>query len=176
MKKFYFVSVWIVLCIVGTLPVRSLAQSSEGYTFLSGTSGAQVCMGTWVPSRDVALPGVCQGFLVDVAQFTAISARQSADKLDQMLSALTAIDQKLAVNNEEINRLIDATVNTQVTVDQQARQIGEFLKETITTKFDALPEALLSNDAFREELAKLKEEILKEVEKHYLKQPEPEKK
>jgi hypothetical protein len=108
---------------------------------------------------------------VDVAQFTAISARQSADRLDQLLSTLTSVDQKLAVNNDQINRLIDATVNTQISIDQQARQVGELLKETIAKRFDALPEQILANDAFREELAKLKEDILREVEKQYLKRP-----
>lgn len=175
MKTIRFAAIWIVLFIMGALPARSRAQTAEGYTLLGGTFGAQVCMGRWVPSRDIALPGICEGPLVDVAQFTAISARQSADRLDQLLSTLTSVDQKLAVNNDQINRLIDVTVNTQVSIDQQARQIGEFLRETITMRFDALPEEILENDAFREELAKLKEDILKEVERHYLKQPAPSK-
>lgn len=176
MKTFRFAAICIVLFIVGALPVRSRAQTAEGYTFLSGSSGAQVCMGNWVPSRDIALPGVCEGLLVDVAQFTAISARQSADRLDQLLSTLTSIDQKLAVNNDQISRLIDATVNTQTSIDQQTGQVGELLKETIASRFDALPEELLANNAFKEALAKLKEDILREVEKHYLKQPQPSKK
>ena len=167
MKTISFAAIWMVLFIVGALPVRSRAQTAEEYTFLSGRSGPQVCMGRWVPSRDIALPGVCQGSLVDVAQFTAISARQSADRLDQLLSTLTSIDQKLAVNNDQVNRLIDATVNTQISIDQQARLSGELLREAITMRFDALPEEILANDAFREELAKLKEDILKEVERSY---------
>ncbi len=175
MKTICF-AICTVLFITGGLPVRSQAQESEGYTFLRGTSGSQVCLGRWIPSSDVAQPGVCQGQLVDVSQFTAISARQSAEKLDQLLLTLSSIDQRLAVSNDQLNRLIEATVNTQASIDEQARQAGEFLRDTITRRFDALPEEILSNSAFREELMKLKEDILKEVERHYSQQPAPSRK
>ena len=171
MKTTCFAAIWTVFLIVGAMPVRSGAQMAEGYTFITGTTGLQVCMGTWVPSRDVALPGVCEGQVVDIAQFMAISARLSSDKLDQLLLALSSIDQRLAFNNDQLNRLIDVTANTQTSIDQQARQVGELLQETIARRFDALPEEILANDAFREELTRLKEDILREVEMRYLKQP-----
>jgi hypothetical protein len=122
------------------------------------------------------LPGVCQGQIVDVAQFTAVSAKLSADKLDQLLLALFSIDQKLALNNDQVNRLIEVTVTTQTSIDQQVSQVGELLYETIARRFDALPEEILSNDLFREELRKLKEDILKEVERNYSRRPTPSKK
>lgn len=177
MKKLICVTaIWLVFFIAGTSPVQSQTQVVEGYTFMSGDRGPQVCLGRWVPPRDVALPGVCDGQVVDVAQLTAISARLSADRLDQLLLALAAIDQKLAVNNDQVKQLIEATVNTQTSIDQQVKQVSELLSETITKRFDALPEEILANNLFREEITKLKEDILREVEKHYSKQPTPSKK
>jgi hypothetical protein len=171
MRTIFFAAIWMAAFIGGLLPVKSEAQMAEGYTFVTGASGPQVCLGRWVPSRDVALPGVCEGQVVDLAQFTAISSRLSAERLDQMLFTLGSIDQRLAVNNEQFNRLVEATVNTQTSIEQQARQVGELLQETIARRFDSLPEEILANDAFREELSKLKEDILREVERLYLRRP-----
>jgi hypothetical protein len=93
-----------------------------------------------------------------------------------LLLALFSIDQKLALNNDQVNRLIEVTVTTQTSIDQQVSQVGELLYETIARRFDALPEEILSNDLFREELRKLKEDILKEVERNYSRRPTPSKK
>lgn len=166
-------TMWLVFFIAGASSVQSQTQVVEGYTFMMGQSGLQVCLGRWVPPRDVALPGVCEGQVVGVDQLSAISSRLSADRLDQVKRALDSIDQKLAVNNDQLKQLIEATVDTQTSIDQQVRQVSELLRETIIERFDALPEELLANDLFKEELIKLKEDILKEVEKHYSKWPTP---
>jgi hypothetical protein len=157
----------LVFFIVGVSSVQSQTQVVDGYTFIRGASGAQVCLGRWVPSRDVALPGVCDGQIVDVTQLTAISARLTADRLDQILLALASLDQKLAINNDQVKQLIEANVKTQTSIDQQVRQVSDLLRETITKRFDTLPEEILANDLFKKEIEKLKEDILKEVEKHY---------
>jgi hypothetical protein len=111
--------------------------------------------------------------MIDISQLSAISARQSTEKLDQVVLTLALIDQKLAVNNDQVKELIQATVNTQVAIDQQVRQASEFLRETITKRFDALPKEMIANDLFKKELAKLKEDILKEVQKSYSTLPKP---
>jgi len=162
---------WLVFSSVGASPAMSQSQVIEGYTFLRGALGPQVCLGRWIPPRDVASPGYCDGQLVDVSQLTAVSARVSADRLDQILLALTSIDQKLALNNDQIKQLIETTTDTQASIDQQVIQVSEILSDTITKRFEALPEDILSNDLFRNELTKLKEDILREVEKHYSKRP-----
>ncbi len=167
------VVIWFVFFIVGLSSVQCQTQEFEGYTIVRTVTGPQVCLGRWVPPRDVSMSGVCEGQMVAVGQLSAISARQSVDRLDQLLLALSSIDQKLAVNNDQINRLIEATVNTQASIDQQVRQVSEFLRETITERFDGLPKEILANDVFRKELNKLKEDILKEVEKHYPTKPAP---
>jgi hypothetical protein len=172
-------TIWLGFAIIGLSSVYSQTEFLEGYTIVKGGTGTSVCVGQWIPSRDVALPGVCRGQLVDVNNLTAISAKQTTIKLDQLLSALTSIDQKLAVNNDQVQQLIEVNVNTQNLIDQQVRQVSEFLSEAIIERFDevfyALPEEILSNDLFKEEFKKLKKDILKEVEKHYLKRPKPSK-
>ena len=152
---------------IGVSPVRSQTQVVEGYTFIQGANGTQVCLGRWIPPTDVALPGVCEGQIMNLPQLTAISSRISAEKLDQILGTLSSIDQRLAVNNDQIRQLINATANTQNSIDQQTSQVNEMLREMISSRFDALPGEILKNDQFKEEITKLKEDILSEVEKRY---------
>ena len=163
----------VVFFIAGVPPVRSQTQALDGYTLIRGASGTLVCLGRWVPSRDVALPGFCEGQVVDVTQLTAISSRLTADRLEQILLALGSLDQKLAVNNDQVRQLIEATIKTQTSIDEQVRQVSDLLREAITTRFDTLPKEILANDSFRKELEKLKEDILKEVEKNYSRRPTP---
>jgi hypothetical protein len=100
----------------------------------------------------------------------------SADRLDQVILLLGSIDQKLAVTTDQVSRLLESTARTQASLDQQVSQTGELLRETITRRFDTLPEEILASDQFREELTRLKEDILKEVEKRYPAKPAPPKK
>ena len=165
------IAICSLVFIVSVSSVQSQPQLFEGYTVISGPSGAQVCMGKWVPSKDVALPGVCEGQLVDVAQFTAIFTKMSAERLDQVILLLGSIDQKLGLNNDQVSRLLETTAKTQAFIDQQVGQTDELLRETISKRFDALSEELLASEQFREELLRLKEDSLKEVESHYQTRP-----
>ena len=162
-------ALWLVFFIAGTSPAQG--QGSEGYTFITGERGPQICVGRWVPPTDVALPGVCDGQMFGLSQLSALSAKQTVDRLDQLLTVLGSIDQRLAANNDLVFQLIATTNNTQSSIDQQVRQGGEFLRDTIARRFEALPKEILGNDLFREELTKLKEDILEEVEKLYSKRP-----
>ena len=144
----------LILFVAGVSSVRSQTQISEGYTLVKTATGPAVCLGRWVPPRDVALPGVCEGEMVDLNHFNAVSSRMTADKLDQ----------KLAINNEQIKQLIDINVKTQTSLDEQVRQVSDLLHETITKRFDELPEKILEDEAFKKEIEKLKADILKEVE------------
>lgn len=149
------------------IPAYCQSQVVEGYTFIRGPAGPLVCLGQWVPSGDPALPGTCQGQLVDVTQLTAVSAGQSADRLSDILDSLDSIDQKIAVSNDRLERLIDATVSTQNAIDEQSRSVSEVLRETIIRRFDELPAKMMESKEFREEMTKLKEEILSDVKKLY---------
>ena len=166
-KIFSIAAICLAFSGIGVAPVWSQTQVVEGYTLLRGSGGTQVCLGRWIPPRDVALPGVCEGPIVDIPQLTAISSRMSAERLDQVVAVLSSIDQRLAVNNDQIRQLIDASANTQNSIDQQISQVNGMLRESISKRFDALPGEILANDLFKEEIIKLKEDILREVEKRY---------
>jgi hypothetical protein len=167
-------ALWMVLSILGTS--QALAQAGENYTFITGDRGPQVCVGNWIPPRDVGLPGTCDGQLFGLSQLSALSAKQTVDRLDQLIGILNSVDQRLAVSNERINMLIQATASTQASIDRQVRQGGELLSDTITRRFDALPEEILNNDLFNEEITKLKKDILEEIEKRFSPRPAPAKK
>jgi hypothetical protein len=166
-------TIGIVFFIMGASSVQSQTQVVEGYTLLRGSSGTVVCLGRWIPSRDLALPGTCEGQVVDLSQLAAVSSRLTADRLEQILFALATLDQKLAINNDQLKQLIETNVKTQNSINEQVRQVNDLLREAITTRFDILPEEMLDNKFFRKELEKLKEDILKEVEKHYTKKTAP---
>ena len=168
MKTFvYITSIWLLLfCIIDMSEVRAQMPGDEEYTVVvNGTGVPQICVGTWVPSKDVALPGSCEGKFVDMNQFAALAAGQSADRLYQVLNALTSIDQKLAVNNDQIKQLLEATISNRVS-NEQLRQ-ANFLRERITKRFDELPKEMPANGLHKEQITELKEDILKEVEKLY---------
>jgi hypothetical protein len=161
-KVICFASIWLAFCLV-VPSIQSEAQEAQDYTFLRGPMGPQVCMGKYTPSSADAVSGVCSGQVLDLAQFNAASNKVSADRLDQTVQVLQAIDDKLAINNDKVDRLIQVVVATQASFDKQNRELGE----TIEKRFDAVPAELLSSDLFKQELSKLKADILKEVEKRY---------
>jgi hypothetical protein len=167
-------AIWFFIFIAGASSAVAQTQEVGGYTIMRGaTGGTLICLGRWVPPRDVALPGVCEGEIVDLGQLSAISAKQSADRLDQMLIVLGSIDQRLAANNDLVLRLIESSNKTQSSIEMQVRQTGELLREAITRRFEELPREILENDLFAEEFTRLKGDILAEVEKLYSKKPVP---
>lgn len=170
----YSIAVWVMIMFVYASSVQSQTQEIGGYTVMRAGSGSIVCLGRWVPSKEPGRPGLCDGQMVDGSQLTAIATKQTADKLDQLLIILESIDQKLADNNSQIERLIEATVNTQASINQtqtsisqQTAQVGELMNDTISTRVDALSKRVLANETFRKELEKLKQDILTDVKKYY---------
>jgi hypothetical protein len=154
----YATAIWLAIFVVYT----SSAWSQEGYTFVADAYGQQVCIGRWIPSTVAAKGGVCEGEMIGLAQLSAISAKQSADRLDQLLSVLSSISDKMDVSNEQLNLLIQVTANA-----QQTAQNNEALRRVIAQRFAALSLELTDNKDFREEISSLKEDVLKEVEKRY---------
>jgi hypothetical protein len=167
MKKFFCVT---VICLIfvfsGASPVRSQNQVIDEYAIINGPSGPQVCLGKWVPPTDIALPGSCVGQVVDIAQLTAVSSKESVVKLDQVLRVLVSIDERLALNNNQVARLVQAAVASQSS-DEQRRLARDLLLDAISKRFDAMPKEITSADLLSKELAKLKQDILKEVEQLY---------
>jgi hypothetical protein len=166
-RLIYSTAIWFAFMSVFASSVLSQTQEIGGYTVIRGGAGSIICLGRWVPSREPGRPGVCEGQMVDGSQLTAISTKQTSDKLDQLLIVLESIDQKLADNNGQIERLIEATVNIQVSINQQTAQVGELMHDTISTRVDALSRRVLANDTFRKELEKLKQDILTDLKRRY---------
>lgn len=165
----YVTAIGLALFIANATPV----WSQEDYSFVSTAGGSQICLGTWVPPTAIGEFGVCEGQMIGFPQLTAISSRQSVEKLDQLLAVLTSIDEKLDVNNRQISVLIEATYDTQASIDQQVKQFSEFLRETIDLRLDSVPSEMIANKAILRDLIKLREDILKEVEKRYPAVPAP---
>jgi hypothetical protein len=140
---------------------------SQEYTFVANAFGQQVCIGRWIPSTVAAQGGVCEGEMIGVPQLTAISARQSIDRLDQLLTVLSSIGEKIDVSNDQLSLLIEVMANAQL-----AAQNNEVLRRAITQRFAALSLKLTDNETFKEEISSLKKDILKEVEKRYPTSPE----
>ena len=159
----YLTAIGVALFILSATP----AQSQEDYSFVANAWGPQVCLGSWTPPSDSNPFGVCEGQLMGIPQLTAISSKQTVDRLDQLLTAFASVDEKLDVNNKQVSQLIEATYDTQASIEQQTKQVSEFLRETIKQRFDAIPTEILANKAFLRELIKLREDILQEVEKRY---------
>jgi hypothetical protein len=159
----YAIAIGLALFIAGAAPV----QAQEDYTFFANAWGPQVCLGSWTPPSDSNPYGVCEGQIVGIPQLTAISSKQTVDRLDQLLAAFASVDEKLDINNKQVGMLIEATYDTQASIEQQVKQVSEFLRETITKRFDAIPSEILANKAFLRELINLREDILREVEKRY---------
>ncbi len=165
---------WI--CTLFFMSVPAISDAQQDYTVIMTERGPHVCVGTWLPPREAGLAGECQGQVMSFQQFSAISARQTADTLNQLVPTLSAIDQKMAVNNEQISRLIEVTAGMQTAIERQTAQTSDFLNETIASKFRSFPEELLADEKVRNELERLKKEILEEVERRYPRQKPPTKK
>jgi hypothetical protein len=155
----------ICLACLAVSPSPALAQ--EDYSFITNAYGPQVCIGRWIPPTEIGRTGVCEGQLIGLPQLTALSSKQSADRLEQLIAVLSSIDQKMDINNEQLNRLIEATVNIQTSIDRQITQESEFLRKTIARAVDKLPADFLANKVFMEEINRLKRDILREVERRY---------
>jgi hypothetical protein len=170
MKKLsYVTAIWLALFILSATP----AQCQEDYTFFANAWGPQICLGSWTPSSDINPYGVCDGQMMGIPQLTAISSKQTVDRLDQLITAFASVDEKLDINNKQVSMLIEATYDTQSAIEQQVKQVSEFLRETIKQRFDAIPTEILANKAFLRELIKLREDILQEVERRYPSAPAP---
>lgn len=166
-RLIYSTALVLAFIFVYVSSVHAQTQEIGGYTVMRAGSGSIICVGRWVPSREPGRPGVCEGQMTDPSQLTAISTKQTADKLDQLLTFLAAIDQRLADNSAQIERLIEATVNTQAAINQQVEQAGELMHDTISSRVDALSKRVIANETFKKELEKLKQDILTDLKKRY---------
>ena len=113
-------------------------SQDEGYTFVNSPSGPGVCLGQWVPSSDHLKAGRCEGELLGLPQYSALSSTKTVGRLDELLAAILAIDEKMSENSKQLETLIEVTENTKTSIDTQVAQVGEILRESISLRFDTL--------------------------------------
>jgi DNA anti-recombination protein RmuC len=160
MRLFYIFAVMLFFAVTAGLPAATQAQDQDGYAFVNGIRGPEVCVGQYTAPSSSDVNGICRGELMGLQQFSAAAARQSADSLDRIVSSLEAIDQKLAANNEQLQRLTEASADAR---GDSLREEMARLKEAIASRFEAIPEELISSPEFKDEMDRLKADIIAEV-------------
>lgn len=98
-----------------------------------------------------------------------VEIRNSLTNVDTNTKATTtALNSVVAALNNLNARLAEiksSTDNTSRLIDQQVQQANQLLYDAIAKRFDALPGALLTNELIKQELDKLRKDILQEVDK-----------
>ena len=146
--------------------VRSHAQTItnfEGVDVVQGLYGSSICLGKMRGPQ-------CSGPMVPSDAAAAIYARGINANLEQIRLALLELK---TGTNDRLGQLADATNKTHRLMEQQFQQSNELLHETIVKLFDALPAKLLTDPLVKQEVQKLREDILKEVDRRIPKPPTP---
>ncbi|MBI3803442.1 MAG: hypothetical protein HY282_06735 [Nitrospirae bacterium] len=150
-------SVLMSFLFVSMIEVSSLeAQNLEAYdgkVILPSTYGDLICFENW--NADARR---CDGSSISSGGLAALSALRSADTLAEIKTLLESMNKNLAANT-------DAMLHLQTSLDRRAIPANESLVGAINDRFDAIPAGILKNDAVKEALQRLREDILKEVAK-----------
>jgi|SRR5579863_1304388 len=128
-------------------------QSFDGMMILPSTYGDLICLENW--NNDL---GRCDGPAVSSGALAAISAEKSADKLEEIRLLLDSINRGISANTQ-------ALLDIQKSGDLQEGPDKESVKQAIGSRFDAIPPAILTDDSVKKEIAKLKKDILLELDK-----------
>ncbi|MDC4205993.1 MAG: hypothetical protein MPW14_00875 [Candidatus Manganitrophus sp.] len=155
--KFSFLVIWTFLLSSVDLPATH-AQSNpiqqyDGNIILPSTFEDLICLGNWNAELER-----CEGSAVSSGALAAISAAKSADRLEQIRLLLNSINNKLSENTQ-------ALIDLQKSFDLQNAPATQSLREAISTRFDAVPTGVLNDDSVKEELDRLRKDILEAVER-----------
>jgi hypothetical protein len=85
--------------------------------------------------------------------------------IDAQNSTKTAIDNLKQDLTSKIGEMVASNKATQDLIQQQIKQNNQLLFETLQKRLNSVPADLLTNQAFKDELEKLKKDILDEVSK-----------
>jgi hypothetical protein len=129
--------------------------------FVTSAGQSWACLGAeWHDEGTVpGKPGTrysCAGTVLDSATYTAISVGRSAVALAELKAALDGV----ALN---VARSAESTDALRRWIEDQLQRSSERLYETIAARFDAIPARALATQAARDELAKLREDVLAAV-------------
>lgn len=128
-------------------------QRYDGNIILPSTFEDLICLGNWNEEL-----GRCEGAAVSSGALAAISAAKSADRLEQIRLLLNSINNKLSENTQ-------ALIDLRKSFELQDIPATQSLREAIITRFDTVPEGVLTGDSVREELNRLRDDILEAVER-----------
>jgi hypothetical protein len=98
----------------------------------------------------------CAGSILDSETYTAVSAGRTAVALADMKAELDGVAANVARN-------ADAAAALRLWIEAQVHESSKLLYETIAARFDAIPTRVLANKAFKDAIAKLREDILASV-------------
>jgi hypothetical protein len=132
-------------------------QNYDGVAIVPSSYGDLICLGNW--NGDA---GRCEGAAVSSGALAAISASKSADKLEQIRLLLETMNKGLSANTQ-------ALLNMQKSPILQSLPAKDSLSEAIMTRFDAIPPGILAVDSVKQEIEKLKEDILQELDRRNFK-------
>ena len=96
----YVTAIGLALFIASATP----AQSQEEYSFFANAWGPQVCLGNWTPPSDSNPFGVCEGQIMGIPQLTAISSKQTVERLDQLLAVSVDKDRMARFTTQGIHK------------------------------------------------------------------------
>lgn len=128
-------------------------QQYDGNIILPSTFEDLICLGNWNAELER-----CEGSAVSSGALAAISAAKSADRLEQIRLLLNSINNKLSENTQ-------ALLDLRKSFDLQDAPATQSLRDAISTRFDAVPTGILTEDSVKEELDRLRNDILEAVER-----------
>ncbi|TAJ99837.1 MAG: hypothetical protein EPO39_16395 [Candidatus Manganitrophaceae bacterium] len=127
-------------------------QNFDGKVILPSTFGDLICLGGWdAESRR------CNGAQVSSGGLAALSAMRSAEALERIQALLDTMSKTLSENTE-------AVLSIENSIEQQNRQAGESLRQAVAKKVDAVAETV-DDDSVKEALQKLKNDLLREIDR-----------
>lgn len=128
-------------------------QNFDGKVILPSTFGDLICLGGWD-----AEARRCNGAQVSSGGLAALSAMRSAEALERIQALLDTMNKTLSENTE-------AVLSIELSIDQQNRQAGESLRQAISKRIDAAVETIGDDDSVKEALQKLKNDLLREIDR-----------
>lgn len=131
-------------------------QRYDGNVILPSTFEDLICLGNWNAELER-----CEGSAVSSGALAAISAAKSADRLEQIRLLLDSIHNRLSENTQ-------ALLDLRKSFDLQNAPATQSLRQAIITRFDAVPAGILTDGLVKEELDRLRNDILGEVERRTL--------
>lgn len=163
MQKRLFQGLAISLLLVAPASPQDLNSIVGGSVGGFGAAPGAVCLGP------------CSGGTrtYQSADFAAVYAKLNNDELKNIKSLWAEMSRQLEANTAAIKKMTESNEKVQASIDEQVRLGKEMLHGMIVKRFDTMPAELLQNELFKQEMAKLKADILSEVDRKAQKAGDP---